>query len=772
VGTEKYMLELARKSLLGKALARPDLVRQVIAKAQAEGILEAWRQAMGRLDTPVPLGYSSAGVVVDVGPGVGGFAVGDRVACAGSGYAGHTAVASVPANLCVKIPTRGQGDPSASSGRRKETRRQGDFSPSPRLPLSVSFEEAAFVALGGIALEAVRMARVSLGETVVVIGLGLLGQIAVQLLNAAGCHVIGMDINSQKAEMTLQHGAEAVATDYPTLSAICRQRTANHGADAVIILAATPSNEPLEQAAELCRERGRIVAAGLVGLEIPRQPFYDKELELVVSRAWGPGLYDPNYAEKGLDYPIAYVRWTAKRNIEEFLAQLARGTVQVKHLITHRFPFDRALEAYELILEGKEPYIGVLLTYSEEPDLRRRIDLKALNLQDRQGKQRSQSATCTEPSRSIRSPQSAIGIGLIGAGQYARGTLLPALQKVKGVRYIGVATATGLSGRHVGDKYGFEYCTTDYRELLEDEGAKAVFVLTRHGSHARFTAEALRAGKAVFVEKPLALNEEQLSAIVRAYWQAADPSVAKPADSEIEASNPQSATCTEPSRSIRNPPFLMVGFNRRFAPTTKFVQEHLRGGTGPLVVHCRCNAGYIPPDSWVHDPTQGGGRIIGEVCHFVDLIQALTGGLPVEVYVAAAGGSHADLDDNITVSLELDNGSVASIVYAAGGDKSFPREYVEVFGQGAVATIDNFKSASFTQAGRTSRKRGWFSVDRGHVNELRTFFRHLREGRPQPVPMREYVATTLATFAMERSIREGKPIKVDVDSFLRECEVK
>jgi len=797
VGTEKYMLELARKSLLGKALARPDLVRQVIAKAQGEGILEAWRQTMGRLDTPVPLGYSSAGVVIDVGPNVEGFVVGDRVACAGSGYAGHAEVVSVPTNVCVKIPGGTTNDQRPTTNDQRWIWRCVC-----RLSF-VSFEEAAFVALGGIALEAVRMARVSLGETVVVIGLGLLGQIAVQLLNAAGCHVIGMDINPQKAEMALQDGAEAVATDYPTLSSICRQRTANHGADAVIILAATPSNEPLEQAAELCRERGRIVATGLVGLEIPRKPFYDKELELVVSRAWGPGLYDPHYTEKGLDYPLAYARWTAKRNMEEFLAQLAKGTVQVKHLITHRFPFDRALEAYELILEGKEPYIGVLLEYGrwkgeggkgkkeggkwkgEKGELltQRKVWLKEPVDSDTAPADQPPksivhslfSILCSpfsifhSPSSTVHSP---VGIGLIGAGQYARGTLLPALQKVKGVRYIGVATATGLSGRHVGDKYGFEYCTTDYREPLEDEGIKAVFVLTRHGLHARFTTEALRAGKAVFVEKPLALNEEQLSAIVRAYWQAAGPSVAKPADSEIEASNPQSATCTEPSRSIPNPPFLMVGFNRRFAPTTRFVQEHLRGGTGLLVAHCRCNAGYIPPDSWVHDPTQGGGRIIGEVCHFVDLIQALTGGLPVQVYVAAAGGSHADLHDNITVSLKLDNGSVGSIVYTAGGDKSFPREYVEVFGDGAVATVDNFKSASFTQAGRTSRKRGWFSVDRGHVNELRTFFRHLREGRPQPVPMREYVATTLATFAMERSIREGKPVKVDVDSFLRECEVE
>jgi len=359
----------------------------------------------------------------------------------------------------------------------------------------------------------------------------------------------------------------------------------------------------------------------------------------------------------------------------------------------------------------------VVLEYGgDEPERVRHIDLK--------------------PKKGLMIAKGEVGIGLIGAGLYARGTLLPALQKVKGVRYIGVATASGMSGRHVGDKFSFDYCTTDYHELLEDERVQAVFVLTRHGSHAHFVSEALRAGKAVFVEKPLALNEEELKEVVRA-WQ--------------EGSG-----------------FLMVGFNRRFAPTTRYVQKRLEGGTGPLVAHCRCNAGYIPPDSWVHHPQEGGGRIIGEVCHFVDLIQAITGGLPTEVHVSAADGSLAYLRDNIAVSLKLDNGSVGSIVYAAAGDKSFPREYVEVLGRGAVATIQNFKSASFTQSGRTSKKRG-LGVDRGQVDELETFFRHLREGKPQPVPMREYVATTLAIFAMEESITSGEAAQIDVDGFLNKC---
>ena len=709
VGTEKSMLELARKSLLGKAMARPDLVRQVIAKAQAEGILEAWRQAMGRLDTPVPLGYSSAGVVIDVGPGVQGFAVGDRVACAGSGYAGHAEVVSVPMNLCVKIPE------------------------------GVDFESAAFVALGGIALEAVRMARVSLGETVVVIGLGLLGQIAVQLLNAAGCHVIGMDIHPRKAEMALQHGAEAVATDYSNLSAICRQRTGNQGADAVIILAATPSNEPLERAAELCRERGRIVAAGLVGLQIPRKPFYDKELELVVSRAWGPGLYDPHYTEKGLDYPLAYARWTAKRNMEEFLAQLAKGAIRVDHLITHRFPFDRAPEAYELILEGKEPYIGVLLTYEREPDLSRTVVVKRNQRGQRgQESQRGQISSVPSVPSALSGP---LGVGLIGAGQFAAGTLLPILKGLKGLRFRGVATATGLSARHVADKFGFEYCTTDYHEILNDPEIALVFILTRHGAHAPLVAEALRAGKHVFVEKPLALNPEQLRELVRAYK--GPEGLDGPSVSSV------------PSGSL-----LMVGFNRRFSPFAKWLKDRFADIPEPLAVHCTVNAGPVPPDHWVHDPEQGGGRIIGEVCHFVDLIQYLTGSLPVRVYAETLTSRGYKPSDNVVITLKMANGAIGSITYVAGGDKRYPRERVEVFGGGAVGVIENFKAATFIRGGRKMRIRNWLSVDRGHRGEVEALLSAIRAGGPAPVAFEEYVYTTLATFAIEESLRKGTPVRI------------
>ena len=688
VGTERSMVELARKSLLGKALARPDLVRQVIAKAQSDGIVEAWKQAMGRLDTPVPLGYSSAGVVSAVGPGVEGFVVGERVACTGQGYAGHTEVASVPTNLCAKVPE------------------------------GVDFDSAAFVALGGIALEAARMARVSLGETVVVIGLGLLGQIAVQVLKAAGCRVIGMDIDTQKAELARRHGATATATDYHELATACNGLTAGDGADAVIILATAPSNEPLERAAELCRERGRVVAAGQVGLEVPRKPFYDKELELVVSRGWGPGMYDARYTEKGIDYPIGYARWTANRNAEEFLRLLDGGAVRVDELITHRFPLERASDAYEMVLEGEEPYIGVLLTYP-------------------QGAQQSPRPAVVKSDRAstvVGARGQAIGIGLIGAGLFARGTLLPILSGMKAMRLRGVATSTGLSARHMVDKYGFEYCATDYRELLDDPQIDLVLVLTRHGSHAPLVVEALTAGKHVFVEKPLALNRQQLEQVGQAY----------------DAYGLGSASNR----------LLMVGYNRRYSPCARWLKGRFASAGEPLAVHCTVNAGALAAGDWTYDADEGGGRIIGEVCHFVDLVQYFTASTPARVYCETLSSGGYRPSDNVVITLKMAEGAIGSVTYVAGGDKRFPREHVEVFGGGAVGTIANFKGATFTQGGRGQRLRRWLGVDRGYRSEMELLCSAIRDGGPPPTDFSEYVYTSLATFAAEEALGQGMPIEL------------
>jgi polar amino acid transport system substrate-binding protein len=488
--------------------------------------------------------------------------------------------------------------------------------------------------------------------------------------------------------------------------------TRGHGADAIIILASGGGNQALELSAEVARERGRIVATGLVGLDIPRQRFYEKELDLVVSRGWGPGLYDPGYAERGVDYALPYARWTAGRNVDEFLALLGRGAVQVDHLITHRFPIERAVEAYDLISKGAEPYLGVLLTYAE-------------------GERQNGSHVVSFAAPSRRKSETS-RVGLIGAGQFARGTLLPALRGMSGVELRGVATATPLTGRDVAARSGFQYATTDYKEVLADDAVDTVLIATRHGLHAQLVIESLEAGKHVFVEKPLALSREELAAIGAA------------------------------RRAAPNP-VLMVGFNRRFSPFTVQLARWLADIDDPLMVQCRVNAGPVDAQSWVHDAAEGGGRILGELCHFVDLAQALCRSDPVRVQADTLQSPAYLASDNVAATLRFENGSLGSILYAATGDKSFSRERVEVFGGGAVGVIDNFRSVTFRSRGR-ERKMSRPGVDRGHSAELKTFFDAVRGGAASPVSFERYVATTLATFSLEEALRTGRSIAIDAQA--------
>lgn len=693
VGTEKAMIDVAKKSLLGKALARPDWVRQVVDKIKTEGLAEAWRQSKARLDTPVPLGYSCAGIVRDVTGADNRFRVGDRVACSGSGFASHAEWNMVPPNLCAKIPD------------------------------NVSFEDASYVALGGIAMEAVRLAKVELGFRVGVIGLGLLGQLAVQILKAAGCHVFGADISESKCNLALQHGAEAVAVSGKDDSAaLTKAFSRNEGFDAVIILASVDSDEPLVQAAEMCRERGRIIASGLVGLNIPRKVFYEKELDFAVSRAWGPGMYDPDYEERGMKYPLAYARWTAQRNMEEFIRMISLGSVSLNQLTTHTFSFEKALRAYEMILTGREPAIGVVLQYLEKPaETGPRPAFKIFSAQNL---------------KNTVLKEGKIGIGLIGAGLFARGTLLPAMKKVSGLDFVGVSSSRGLSAKSIADSHKFKYSTSDCQEILKDPDVGIVFVLTRHNSHAKFVCEALRAGKAVFVEKPLCITEEQLKEIIKTYSSLQTPDFS---------------------------PFLMVGFNRRFAPTTQQCIDYIRKEISPSVVQIRCNAGYVPPESWVHKRDEGGGRIIGEVCHFVDLAQVITGGLPKKVFAACVNDPQG-LRDNLAVSLTMDNGAVAGITYASNGDKSFPREEVQVFSGGSVCVIDNFKNITFVASGKRKVRKS-LEVDRGHVGEVQATVEALKAGRPSPIDFKSLVATTVATFAIETSVASGEAVAVNLNEW-------
>ena len=655
VGTEKLMIDLARKGLLGKARARPDLVKQVIAKARNEGVMEAYRAAKGRLDTPVPLGYSCAGRVAAVGEGVTGFQVGDPVACFGSGHASHAEVICIPQNLCVAIPA-GVGD-----------------------------EEAAFVGPGAIALHAVRLAEPGLGSRIAVIGLGLLGQLAVQILAAAGARVFGVEPDPEKSALARELGADQAQAPGEETARRILEWSGGQGTDAVLVFAASDSSAPMDLAAEVARERAWVVVPGMVDLKLQRRLFYDKELRLVVSRSAGPGVYDVQYEEKGHDYPIPHVRWTARRNMQEFLDLLTRGKVRVEPLISHRFPIDDALEAYQTVSGDDAQRIGVLITYPEaEPAP-------------------AQQESVQRQPRPRERRRVGPGVGLVGAGTFARTTLLPLLKGIGGIELRGVATASGLTARHVADKFGFAYAASDYEELLADPEVDALIIATRHHLHASMAAAALAAGKDVLVEKPLATTPGGLDQIVQAH--------------------------------VEGRARLMVGFNRRFAPFSVRARQALEERQSPAVVHIRINAEPVPPDSWVLDTVEGGGRIVGEVCHFVDLVQYLTGSRPVRVYAHPVGGQPSKpSDDGVTATLRLEDGSVASILYVTVGDRAYPRERIEIFWEGKVCVIDNFRRLELVRRGKRRRHRLW-NVDRGHRDELEAFFRMVGE-RTRPWPWR------------------------------------
>ena len=680
IGTEKAMLDVASKSLLGKALARPDWVRQVADKVQSDGLMETYRQARARLDMPVPLGYSAAGVVIDVGEGVPGIREGDRVACAGHPYAGHAEIISVPRNLVVPIPS------------------------------NVDFEDACFAMLGAIAMNAVRLAEPALGERVAVIGMGLLGLLALQMLRAAGCRVLAIDIAPEKLELAHKLGASRLALAGANVEDIALEFSGGHGVDATLIFASTDSSKPVEQAAAITRAQGRVLVPGLVKLDLPRKVFFEKELRLIVPKAGGPGGADPDYEARGRDLPLPFVRWTEGRNLSSFLELIADNRLTVKPLITHRFPIARALDAYDLILgdnPSATPPIGVVLDYPMEKGVE---NVRTIRIG-------------TKAPVAKNSP----GVGLIGAGLFTRGVFLPYLKDAKGLQLRGVATAAGVSGLHAAETAGFEYTTTDYKELLADPQITAVLITTRHNLHASMVIAALTAGKHVFVEKPLCLTAPELADVMEA-WHGAPGA-----------------------------PMVMVGFNRRFAPASVELKKTM--GSGPCLIQCRVNAGAIPANSWVQEAEEGGGRAIGEVCHFIDLIHSLAGGLTTSISaMAMAESSSTALDDSLTINLELDNGSAANIVYAANGDKSFARERVELFRSGSVGVIDNFRNYSITKSGRTKQWKS-LSLDRGHRAELDAFFKGIRDGQP-PVAMDDYRATTAATFAILESLRSRAVVKV------------
>ncbi len=673
-GTERMVVEFAGKSLVGKARARPDLVRQVLDKARREGLLDTLQSSFNRLDQPMALGYSSAGTILAVGAGMQGFKVGQRVACAGGGYAVHAEYAVVPRNLLTPLPK------------------------------NVDFESAAFATLGAIAMHGFRLGKPQVGERAAVIGLGLLGLLAAQIASAAGCSVFGIDIDPQRVGLASSLGIQAALRRKAVQATAAF--TGNRGFDVILICADTASNDPVELAAAIARDRARVVAIGAVGLNIPRTPYYEKELSFINSRSYGPGRYDASYEESGRDYPSGYVRWTEGRNLEAVVELMADGKLKVQPLITHRFPIEKATSAYEVITgKKKEPFLGVVLTYDQKKEEReKKVEFPA-----------------------VRRQTSDIRLGVVGAGNFANAVLLPAIRKAGNIELVGIASAGGLHAQHSARKFGFAYAASSDDEIINDPNVNTVAILTRHDSHADLVVRALKAGKNVFVEKPLAITSGQLTKI------------------EKILRNTDHASLT-------------VGFNRRFAPSAQSLSSFTFHRTEPMHVHYQVNAGYIPLNHWTQDPNLGGGRIIGEACHFVDFLAFLIGAAPASVSAHALPDSGKYREDNVSMTFTFPDGSIGVVDYLANGDRSFPKERVEVFCGGKIAVLDDFRSLEMVEDGKRKEERR--AQDKGWVNEWKAFGKAIREGGEPPIPYEQLMGVTKATFAAVESLRDKCAIDI------------
>lgn len=676
-GTERTKIETAKMNLVEKAISRLDLVKTVVNNIKQEGLVFTLKKAFNKLDTPISLGYSSAGEVIEIGEGIADFKIGDRVAYVGEIYAAHSEINLTPDKFCVKYSEK------------------------------ISYEEASFVGLGAIALNSAEIAQLREKENVVVIGLGLIGQIVTQIVKTKGCHVLGVEIDEEKIMLAKKLGLDnGINPSKDDLETAVNNFTEGNGADAVIIAAASNNNLPIEMAGKIARDKGRVILVGAMPIVISRKEFYEKELFFIISRGFGAGLY--NKLTKDRSYTYNYKPITVKENMQKFLSLVAERKVNVKDLITHRFKLSEATNAYEIIRTNKEKYMGMVFAYDEKLELNRKIEVSV-------------------------SPKTEklINIGFIGAGSFAQGYILPVLKKMENVNLLSAATANGINANSVAKKFGFQNSSTDFNEILNNEKINCVFITTRHNLHAKMVIESLKKGKNVFVEKPLCLNESELKEIV---------------------------SCYDKSNSL-----LMVGFNRRFSPFIQETKKFFEHRTGPLMINYRVNAGYLPANHWVHDSNEGGGRIVGEICHFVDLLQYLVNAVPINVYATVL--EHPDktqTEDNVSVILKFTDGSIGTISYSSIGDISFSRERIEIFGDNSVAVIDNFKEAVFSRAGNIVKKIKKYGRDMGHNNEIKLFINSLTEtdNKKSIISFNEIVNSTLTTFKISESLKVNLFVKI------------
>ena len=685
-GTERTLVDFAKKNIVGKAVAMPTQVQKVIRKMKTEGVLETLEKVKAKLDQPIPLGYSSAGVIEELGAGMRGLAVGDRVACGGAGYANHADYNYVPKNLMVKIPER------------------------------VSFEDASCATVGSVAIQGVRQCDLRLGEQVCVMGLGLLGLLAVQMLKASGCRVIGFDPNSQRCQAAIDLGADTAV--YSDLGAAADQFSQGMGMDAVLITAATKSSEPVTVAGKIARMKAKVVVTGVVGMDLPRDDYYKKELDFKLSLSYGPGRYDSSYEEDGVDYPYGYVRWTEQRNMSSFLDLVAAGVVTPLKLVTHRFDIADALDAYDLLLGKKEePYLGIVLKYSEK-------ETDALQSARQVNLTNHLANTGGVKTREVN-------VGFIGAGNFTKAVLFPELKKMPEINLKTLCTATGMNARETAKKEGFEIASTDYESMLQDEAINTVFVTTQHNSHAKFICESLEAGKHVFVEKPLAIHPGQLKKI-------------KETAASIEGKTP----------------VLMAGFNRRFSPHADLLKKYFSKRTSPIFMTYRINAGIIPPDAWIQDPAIGGGRIIGEGCHFIDFTSFVIGQNVMEVQAQCVDTDNAGLiaEDNVSINLKYADGSVANILYVALGSADIAKERCEIYANESVAVMENF--CKTTCSGRLGKEKLAGKQAKGFTQELEAFFTSIKNGLEAPIPFDSLTNTTEVGFAVHKALQTKNSVVV------------
>jgi predicted dehydrogenase/threonine dehydrogenase-like Zn-dependent dehydrogenase len=672
VGTEMAGVKMSGLPLYRRALKQPHHVKRVVQLMRDQGISRVYKQVKGKLDAGLPTGYSAAGTVIAVGSDVDGIAVGDRVACAGAGVANHSELIDVPVNLCVPVPE------------------------------ALSFDLAATVTLGAIAMQGVRRTQPTLGETVVVVGLGILGQITAQLLSANGCRVIGTDVDPRRIGVAVENGMDIGINpkDGDLVERIIKL-TDGVGADAVVITAASPSSDILAQSFQACRKKARVVIVGDVGLNMARSDIYAKELDVLISCSYGPGRYDPVYEEEGADYPLPYVRWTENRNMQEYLRLLAARRVRLDNMLQEPFPIDQAEEAYgKLSGDGEKPLLVLLKYPPREGAMSRTLQVSAPAPVDGR-----------------------IKMALVGAGGFAQGMHLPNLQKLKDKFDLRtVVSRTGLSARGAAERFGIANAATDYQTVLDDPQIDLVLIATRHDLHAEMTLAALNAGKHVFVEKPLSMTEEGLEAIEAFY-----------------AANPKG-------------PLLMTGFNRRFSPAIVAAQEAMKNRTSPMIVNYRMNAGYIPSDHWVHGP-HGGGRNIGEACHIYDLFNALTGGQPIDVHACTVipQSDHWRRDDNFVATVRYADGSVCTLTYTSMGAKSFPKERADIFVDGKVFVLDDYKQLAV--AGGSGGWKG-MTMEKGQMEELKALAEAFKAGGHWPISLADQVSATRVSFAVQKQLSE------------------